>query len=116
MDFLVFVFLVFLNSISCSEDKPVIQDLLVSSKLVEGKKFYLTCQLNSGKQPISFTWYHADELVRPNDRIAIITNEESSQLTIKEMSLTDSGQYVCKVENAYGLDSKRVDLKLKGKF
>lgn len=111
------VFLNFLNLVSCSDDdKPVIQDLLVSSKLVEGKKFHLTCNLNSGKQPVSFTWYHLDELVRPNDKKAITNAEEGSQLTIKEMSLADSGKYVCQVENAYGSDSRSVDLKLNGKF
>ena len=108
--------LAFLRFVGCLGEKPVIQDLLVSSRLVEGKKFYLTCQLNSGKQPVSFTWYHSDELVKPNDNIAILTNEESSQFTIKEMSLADSGPYVCKVENAYGSDSRRVDLKLNGKL
>lgn len=104
------------GSVICYDDKPVIHDLLIPSKLVEGKKFYLTCHLNSGKQPISFAWYHSDELVKPSDNIAISSNDESSQLTIKEMRLADSGQYVCKVENAYGSDSRRVDLKLNGRI
>lgn len=118
MDLSVFLFLVFLlNSVSCSDsDRPMIADLLMSSRLVEGKKFSLTCQLNSGKQPISWTWFHSNEVVRPNDKIAILTNEESSQLIIKEMSLEDAGRYTCQLENAYGSDSKQVDLKLNGKF
>ena len=112
---LVLLFL-FFKSASCLVERPLIYELLVPPKLVEGKKFLLTCHLNSGKQPISFTWYHSDELVKPNDNIAILNTEESSQLIIKEMSFADSGQYVCKVENAYGSDSRRVELKLNGKF
>ena len=110
------LFLVLLELAVCFAEKPVIQDLFVSSKLLEGKKFHLTCHLYSGKQPVTWTWYHSDELVKPIDNIAIVNSEESSQLTIKEMGLTDSGRYVCQVENAYGSDSKQVDLKLNGKF
>ena len=100
----------------CRSDKPIIHDLLVPSKLVEGEKFYLSCHLNSGKQPVSFVWYHSDEPVKPSDNVVIVNNDESSQLTIKEMHLADSGPYVCKVENAHGSDSRRVDLKLNGRF
>lgn len=115
--FISFPFLIFLAEfVAGYDEKPLIHDLLVPSKLVEGKKFYLTCHLNSGKQPISFAWYHADELVRPSDNIAVVSAEESSQLIIKEMRLQDSGQYVCRVENAYGSDSRSVDLKLNGRF
>ena len=110
------LFLIFLKILVCLGEKPVIQDLFVSSKLVEGKRSHLTCQLNSGKQPITWSWYHADELVKSSDKIAVLSGDDSSQLTIKEMSLADSGQYVCKVENAYGSDTRRVDLKLNGKF
>ena len=34
----------------CHRDKPIIHDLLVPSKLVEGEKFYLSCHLKTGKQ------------------------------------------------------------------
>ena len=106
----------FLRFVVCLDEKPVIYDLHGSDKLFEGKKFFLTCQLNSGKQPVSFTWYHSDEPVKPSENIAIHTNEDSSQLVIKEMGLADSGKYVCQVENAYGSDSRSVDLKLNGKL
>ena len=109
-------FLLFLGPASCLEERPAIYDLLVPSKLVEGRKFLLACHLNSGKQPVAFTWFHSDKLVRPGGNIAIVNTEESSQLTIKAMGLADSGPYVCKVENAYGSDSRRVDLKLNGKL
>ena len=32
------------------------------------------------------------------------------------MGLADSGPYVCKVENAFGSDSRRVDLNPNGKL
>lgn len=113
--FVVFFLVFCLNEpATCQDDKPLIHDLLVPSKLVEGQKFYLNCHLNNGKQPITFAWYHSGELVKPSDNVAILNGEESSQLTIKKMHLADSGQYVCQVENAYGSDSKSVDLKLNG--
>ena len=107
--------LIFLKIVACLGEKPEIQHLMVPDKLFEGKKFHLTCQLNSGKQPI-FTWYHSDELIGPSDRIAILSGDESSQLTIKEIGLADSGPYVCKAENAFGSDSRRVELRPNGKL
>ena len=65
---------------------------------------------------VSFVWYHSDEPVKPSDNVVIVNSDESLQLTIKEMHLADSGPYVCKVENAHGSDSSRVDLKLNGRF
>lgn len=115
MNFLILL-LIFIKPASCLDERPVIYDLLVPAKLVEGKKFLLACHLNSGKQPISFTWFHSDELVKPSGNVAVVNAEESSQLTIKEMNLADSGQYTCRVENAYGSDSRSVELKLNGNF
>ena len=112
---LAFSLLFFLEMIACLAEKPVIQDLVVPDRLFEGKKLFLACYLNSGKRPV-FTWYHSDEPVKPSDNVVIVNSDESSQLVIKEMRLADSGPYVCKVENAHGSDSRRVDLKLNGRF
>lgn len=76
---------------SSLDERPLIYDLLVPAKLVEGKKFLISCHLNSGKQPISFTWFHSNEPVKPSDNVVMVNAEESSQLTIKEMNLADSG-------------------------
>lgn len=84
---------------------------------MEGKKFYLTCHLNSGKQPISFAWYHSDELVKPSENVAVLSTEESSQLITKEMRLQDAGQYVCahKAENSVSKIEKVFVVKHYGK-
>lgn len=101
--------------IGLEDDIPEIQDLLVSSKLIEGKKFFLTCQV-SGKLPITFNWYHSGELVNPSPNLEIVNNKESSQLTIKEMNSDFNGEWICKVENIYGSDTKKIDVKLNGKL
>ena len=120
MNFLILLsFLISIKLIVCAaetNDRPIIQDLLVSSKLIEGKKFYLTCQLNSGKLPLYFHWFHFNELIKLNENVAIENSKESSQLIIKEMNFNNSGEYTCKVENSFGLDSKKVHLKLNSKF
>ena len=113
MNFLFFL-LIFIGPASTLDERPLIYDLVVPAKLVEGKKFLIACHLNSGKQPISFTWFHSNEPVKPSDNVVVVNTEESSQLTIKEMRLADSGQYVCRSENAYGSDSRSVELKLNG--
>lgn len=118
MKLIVLIFFYFLEPTVClSDDRPIIQDLLVSSRLVEGKKVYLTCQLaDTGKLPVNFRWTHSGSLITPNDNVAIINSDESSQLIIKEMNLNSSGNYECKVENSYGFDSRQVDVKLNGRF
>lgn len=101
----------------CSDnDKPEIGDLLISSKLLEGKRFYLICQLNSGNLPISFSWFHFNQLIRSNFSHEIVDSKENSQLIIKEMSLDNNGEYSCKAENSFGSDIKKVDVKLNGMF
>ena len=89
MNLLILSFLISIKLIACAaetDERPIIQDLLVSSKLIEGKKFYLTCQLNSGKLPVYFHWFHFNELIKSNENVIITNNEESSILAIKEMN------------------------------
>lgn len=118
MNLPILIILISLKLYICVGEGPIIQDLLVSSRLVEGKRFYLTCQLSesSSRSPISFSWFHAGQLIKPNENVAIVNTDESSQLIIKEMNLNHSGNYVCKVENDQGSDSRQVDLKLNGEF
>ena len=110
--FLIFVFL-FTKSICSDEDRPV-SEILTSSKLIENKKFHLTCHA-SGKLPITFEWFFNGQKIAPNDNIAITNLDESSMLNIRSMSVDQSGEYVCKTKNSFGQDNRSVQIKLNGK-
>ena len=95
------------------EDKPVIDALIVSPNLSEGKKFFLTCHANTEKSSItSFDWLLNGKSILPNDNVVIKQYEENSILTIKSMSGDFNGEFACLTKNSYGEDSRTVSVKL----
>ena len=118
MYFKLFLILFILNvNLSYQEEvnKPIIQDLFVSSKLIEGKKLFLSCQISSGLLPLQFEWYFDQEKLLQNDNVYISNQEETSLLNIRSMKTENSGKYTCQVSNSFGSDSKEVNLQLNGK-
>lgn len=105
-----------MKKISCfDEDKPVISELLTSSKLSEGKRYFLACHISNGKEPNTFEWLLNGQKVIQNDNIIINQGEDHSILNIKSMSPRESGDYTCNVRNFFGQDNKTISVKLNGK-
>ena len=98
-------------------NKPSIQDLLVSSRLVEGKKLFLSCQTeSSGAYPIQFEWFFNKQKIESNDNLYITDHKDNSMLNINSMSVENAGLYTCQVGNSFGSDSKSVNLNLNSKY
>ena len=116
MHLLVVFVLAFLSGRTrCEEDRPTISELVVSSKLVENKKFLLTCHGNSERSPItSFEWLLNGQKVEPSENVLIDQVRDSSILTIKSMSSQYNGEYSCWIKSALGEDSRSVQVKLNG--
>lgn len=112
----VLVIACFLGSSHCNEDaRPAISELVASSKLVENKKFHLTCHVNSEQVPISsFEWLVNGQRVVPNENVLIDQIRDSLFLTIKSMSSEYNGEYSCRIKSALGEDSKSVQVRLNG--
>ena len=102
-------------SLQNEDDKPAIQDLLVSSKLIEGKKLFLSCQASS-QHPMQFEWYFNKQKIEQDENIYIVDLKDNSILNINSMTIKNSGVYTCQVSNSYGSDSKEVNLQLNSKF
>ena len=98
-----------------NEGKPIIQDLFTSSKIIEDKSLFLSCQV-TGKQPMQFEWFKNDKKIEQNDNIFINNLDAVSILNIKSMSFENVGSFTCRVLNSFGFDSKTVNLKLNGKL
>lgn len=96
-------------------EKPIIEELFTPSKLIENKKFSITCQPNSGH--VDFEWHFNGRKITPNDNIAINQVEESSILNIRSMNLDHAGEYTCKIKNSVNQeDSRTISVKLNGKL
>lgn len=109
------ILVVLLNKTSCSdEDRPAIGELLTSSKLVENKKYFLTCHLNSGTPPYEFEWSLNGKRIIPDDKVTINQHEDYSTLNIRSMSSAYNGDFTCTVRNSFGEDSRTVSVKLNG--
>lgn len=104
----------FQSSSQEDDDKPNIQDLFASSKVVESKKLFLACQA-AGKPSLQFEWFFKNQKIQPDDNVFINHLEDSSLLNIKSMSIDNAGEYTCKVSNSFGSDSKKVHLNLNSK-
>ena len=107
-----------LNKSNCQnrDEKPIIEDLFTSSKLVENKKFSITCQANKG--PVQFEWLLNNQpIVLDGNKVFTLNNDESSMLNIKQMNLDHAGEYTCKIKNSGNQeDSRTISVKLNGKL
>ena len=105
-----------LNKSNCQnrDEKPIIEDLFTSSKLVENKKFSITCQVSNSLAEIE--WFLNGQKVLPNENIVFNNFEDHSILIIKSVGIEHSGDYSCKVKNRFGEDSRSISVKLNGKF
>lgn len=111
------IVLLLLGNVRCSdEDRPVIGELLTSSKLAESKKYFLTCHLTSGKPPNEFEWSLNGKRIIPDDKVTINHQEDYSALNIRSMSSEYNGEFTCLVRNAFGEDSRTVSVKLNGGY
>lgn len=99
------------------EHKPIIQEILVPSNLVEKRKVVLNCQIIQGKQPISIEWKFNDKHLIQNDNVFYAnTDHDLSVLTIRSLNYDQIGNYSCSASNAYGLDKVTIEIKFKCKF
>ena len=90
------------------DEKPVLQEIFVSRKLVENQNVKLNCDLLQGAKPVQFSWFFNDEPVRENERLQIEVRIESSNLMIKGLSVDSVGRYKCVGTNDHGSDQQTV--------
>ena len=115
MNLLGLIFLISLAGRSVCEERPTIYDLAFGTKLVENKRFFLSCLVSSGDQEVAFEWFLNGQKVVPNENVYINNLEDSSLLNIRSMNLELSGDFECRVLNRFGKDSRIIPVKLEGK-
>lgn len=68
-------------------------------------------------QPIYFEWFIDDQKqssMNINSSIQIESKPNFSLLTIRNLTLASAGIYQCNARNVYGIDSTRIQLRVKG--
>ena len=82
----------------------------------EGSQFSAFCSAQSGALPLHFQWLKNERIISSDSHIQIVSLDEmQSNLKIKKVNASDSGNYTCTVRNSHGIDSQTVKLIVKGK-
>ena len=77
-----------------------IQTSLPINNLIEGGDLTLTCE---GNPTPSITWYHNNKFIKT-----------SAQLTLRELTIEDDGEYLCKIINHELTSTSNVSLVIEG--
>ena len=96
-------------------NKPVLQEFWIPKNLAENKTIRLTCALIQGES-VNFEWFLNDRKLTENKRRKIKLGDDSSELTIKSLTVDDLGEIKCTVSNTYGRDSQKAQLMFNGEY
>ena len=117
MMFLILIFGLTLSPLSFadSNESPLLQELLVPRNLAENRTVKLNCASIQGES-VNFHWYFNDQELDSNSRRKIVSNDGSSELVIKSLSVDDIGEIKCIGQNEFGQDIQRVSLVFNGRY
>lgn len=78
-----------------------------------GSLMHMECKV-SGSLPISISWYKDNTEIMTSHKYNISFEENAAFLEIKELEITDGGNYSCKATNAAGSSKCSGFLTVKG--
>lgn len=74
------------------------------------------CSIKSGSPPFRFQWLKDGVQLSSEGFISILTAEDLSSLTFRQLKPSDVGNYTCIVRNEQGLDSHTAPLLVRCKL
>lgn len=81
-----------------------------------GKIAIITCGLEEGDLPLSFTWIKDDKLATSLPEVKVVNHDFHSVLTILATSSVHAGIYVCKVSNPVSWALMKFEIFVNGTF
>ncbi|XP_075586172.1 cell adhesion molecule Dscam1-like isoform X1 [Dermatophagoides farinae] len=113
VNFFPIIFVFIFTLVFANQDRP---ELLKSQSnyLIQpaGSLLVLICNSIKGSKPLIFRWLKDGHDIEKDshrfdmDRYSIEKKSSFTQLTVNDVSISDSGNYSCVVTNAFGLDSQ----------
>lgn len=79
-------------------------------------KITVSCMVESGSPPFHFEWLKNGLQLGKSSAHSILTGEEVSSLTFRQVTPQDAGNYTCIVKNTDGSDSHTAPLYIKCKL
>ena len=79
-------------------------------------KTTVSCAIESGSPPLKFEWQKDGIPLSTSSSYSILTGEEVSSLTFRQLTREDSGNYTCIVSNSDASDSHTAQLLIKCKM
>lgn len=89
--------------------------MVIPPNLAIGDMTELSCTVKRGTLPITFKWYHNNNLISNHQKYKISTTKISSQFLIERVTASDIGNYTCRATNVFGEDSKTESVIIEGK-
>lgn len=103
-----------LIAIQSDANRPLLQEITLPNNLNENQTVKLNCDLLQGGQ-VEFVWLFNNEKLVESSRKRIKSNDESSYLVIRSLSVDDIGRYTCIASSSeYESDRKNVDVIFNG--
>lgn len=79
-----------------------------------GRTVRFTCGLSAGEN-VQFTWTHNNNVISKNsEKYEIISGADSSVLTVRKSTASDSGLYTCIAKNRLSEDRAGATLRVEG--
>ena len=100
-------FLIFIIILSFVTDKPTIIVHPESQTKTEGENVTLTCNATGNPAP-TISWTRNGSPIDTSDNSRISFSGNKKQLTITNVSRTDSGEYRCVANNSLGIDTSNL--------
>ena len=94
--------------------KPKLIEMKNDFDLLENISFVLQCYLLSGSKPVFFDWQKDGRKLFNSSKIKIDNFDSFSTLSLSNLYRSDSGVYICAVNNAFGNDSTSTIINVKG--
>lgn len=90
------------------------QGLVPFLDAVEGDTIRFQCTIDA--EPVPFlTWYHKGQELMSRGRTTVDLQKQTTSVTIKEVTLDDAGEYLCRARNPLGESSVRTILRVRNK-
>ncbi|XP_074595523.1 cell adhesion molecule Dscam1-like [Brevipalpus obovatus] len=109
---LIWVFTLF--HLSSSNERPKISPTPPKIFLKTGEMASFTCILQKGSLPVEFEWLKGNNVFRSSSNAVVEKSQRTSSLIIQSVTISDSGNYTCKVSNSFGSDMSTSQLIVEG--